>query len=72
MELACSTGKELLDVLMDIIIPVDHIGMTLISAFSSSTWSTVQRLHGFEANPSEFMSRSGLLMMQALFKNLKA
>lgn len=66
IELAWSTGKEFWLRLADIMIPVDHSGMTLISAFSSSTWSTVQRLHGSEALPSAARS----LMIQALFRNL--
>ena len=57
---------------MDIIIPVDHKGMTLRSALSSSTCSIVHRLHGFDADPSAAISCSGFLMMQALFKNLVA
>ena len=72
MELAWSTGNEFWLKFIDMMIPVDHNGKTLISALSSSTCSTVQRLHGFEAEPSEAMSCSGFLMIQALFKNLRA
>jgi hypothetical protein len=32
------------------------MGMTLISALSDSTWSTVHSFHGFEADPSGFKS----------------
>lgn len=39
-----------------IMMPVEHMGMTLISALSDSTWSTVHRFHGFEADPSGFKS----------------
>lgn len=71
MELACSTGNEFWLTLIDMMAPVDHIGMTFINAFSSSTCSIVHRLHGSEANPSSVMSSSGFLMMQALFRNLQ-
>lgn len=57
--------------LMDIITPVDQIGITLIRVLSSSTCSTVQRLHGFAAFPSAAMSASGSFTTQALFKNLQ-
>jgi hypothetical protein len=43
----------------------------LISDLSSSTSSTVQRLHGFEALPSGIKSSLGFLMTQALFRNLR-
>ena len=72
MELACSNGNEFWLMFIDIIIPVDHNGKTLMSALSSSTCSIVQRLHGFKADPSGAMSCSGFLMRQALFKNLIA
>lgn len=36
--------------------PVEHMGMTLSSALSDSTCSIVQRFHGFEADPSGFNS----------------
>lgn len=55
---------------IDIIIPVDHNGITFKSALSSSTCSIVQRRHGFDADPSGAMSCSIFLMMQALFRNL--
>lgn len=71
MEFAWSIGNVLWLTLIETMIPVDHNGITLISAFSSSTCSAVQRLQGFEADPSWFMSTSGSLMMQALFKSLK-
>jgi len=40
-------------------------------AFSSSTYSIVQRLHLYEADPSKAISHSLSLMMQALFRNLQ-
>lgn len=58
--------------LIDIMTPEVHSGITLIIALSSSTWSTVQRSQAFEADPSGAMSCSGFLMMQALFRNLHA
>lgn len=70
MEVACSSWNELWLVFMDIIIPVDHIGMTFINALSSSTLSVVHSLHGFKANPSDPISSSRLLIKQALFRNL--
>ena len=57
--------------LIDTMKPVDQRGITLMMAFNSSTCSIVQRLHAFEADPSEAMSCSLSLTMQALFRNLK-
>lgn len=56
--------------LMDIITPVDQMGMTLIRVLSSSTCSTVHKLHGSAAVPSAAISNSGFFTTQALFKNL--
>ena len=70
MEAAWSTGKEVWLRFTDIMIPVDHNGITLISDFSSSTSLTVQRLHGSKALPSGVRSCRGFLIMHALFRNL--
>ena len=56
--------------LMDIITPVDQMGITLIRVLSSSTCSTVHKLHGSAAVPSPAMSCSGFFTTHALFKNL--
>lgn len=70
IDLAWSNGNELWLKLIATMIPVDHKGITLIRAFSSSTSSIAQRHQGFEADPSRAMSNLGSLMMQALFKHL--
>jgi len=69
-DLACSNPNEP-PMLRYIMIPVDQRGITFTIAFSSSTWSTVHRLHGFKVDPSEARSFFGSLMKQALFRNLK-
>lgn len=70
MDLAWRTRKEVWLVLTDMMMLEDHNGRILMRHFSSSTCSIVQRLHGLEAEPSGVRSRSGSLIMQALFRNL--
>lgn len=69
--LACSTENiEYWFMANSIMMPVEHMGRTLSSALIDSTWSIVQRFHGFEADPSGFKSFLGSLIVQALFRHL--
>jgi hypothetical protein len=70
MVFACRVENELWETIKKM--PVDHIGRTLRQDFSDSTCPTVHWLHGFETDWSGSSKEvSGLLIMQALFKNLE-
>lgn len=71
MVFAWRVENEVCSMLIRIMIPVDHRGMTLRRDLTDSTSSTEQRLHGFEVDPSEFKSLLGSLIMQALFRHLQ-
>lgn len=69
--LAWSVAKVCWFKLSRIMIPVEHIGVILSSAFSDSTWPMLQSFHGFDAVPSGFKSSSGFSIMHALLRNLQ-
>lgn len=70
MVLARTVGNDWLTVTA-IMMPVDHMGKTLIRALSSSTCLTVQSFHGSIGCPLKSKSLSGSLIRHALFKNLR-
>lgn len=70
MVFAWSVVNEVWPMLTRIMMPVDHMGMSLRRVLRDSTCSTEQILHEFGSDPSELKSLPGSLIMQALFSHL--